>query len=325
VGFRFVAPVVDRSSGSLRRSAPRGRAAKGGEAPLPLLGRDALLARARAALDETSRGRGRILLLSGESGVGKTRMLDAVADTARERGARVARGGCREAGGPAFAPWSQALESLFTASSDAELAPFADRTTGAWLALLVPTLRERLPSLAPIEQGELHRPESRWSCFGAVARVLSAAAAVRPLVLLLDDLHWADVASLRLVEFLVSDLPRHAIFIVGAHRDERFAAGHPLTAVVGEAARLEVGEVLRVERLAQDEVARILATLVGTPPPTAVAHAVHARTAGNPFFVVQVAREIAPSTRTHRGLGGGARARADGRAPGRERTPVPPR
>ena len=294
VGFRFAAPVVERPSGSLRRPAARRRPGKGGEEPLLLFGRDALLARARAALDETSRGRGRFVLLSGESGVGKTRMLDAVAGAARERGARVARGGCREAGGPAFAPWSQALESLFTASSDAELATLADGTTGAWLALLVPVLRERLPSLASIEPGELHRPESRWSCFGAVARALSAAAAVRPLVLLLDDLHWADVASLRLVEFLLSDLPRHPILLVGVHRDERFAPEHPLTAVVGEAARLEVGEVLRVERLAQDEVARILAALVGRPPPPAVAHAVHARTAGNPFFVVQVAREIAP-------------------------------
>jgi DNA-binding winged helix-turn-helix (wHTH) protein/tetratricopeptide (TPR) repeat protein len=294
VGFRFVAPVVDKPPGSLRRSVRRGRPGKGGEEPVPLLGRDALLARVRAALDETSRGSGRFVLLSGESGVGKTRMLDAVADAARERGARVARGGCREAGGPAFAPWSQALESLLTASSDAELGTLADGATGAWLALLVPMLRERLPSLAPIEPDDLHRPESRWSCFGAVARVLSAAAAVRPLVLLLDDLHWADVTSLRLVEFLLSDLPRHAILIVGAHRDERFVPGHPLTAVVGEAARLGVGDVLPVERLAQDEVARILATLVGRPPPTAVAHAVHARTAGNPFFVVQIAREIAP-------------------------------
>jgi len=294
VGFRFVAPVVDRPPGSLRRSVPRRRPGRGGEEPLPLLGREALLARAQTALDEASSGRGRIVLFSGESGVGKTRMLNAVADAARGRGARVARGGCREAGGPAFAPWSQALESLFAASSDAELAPLADSATGAWLALLVPMLRERLPSLAPIEPDELHRPESRWSCFGAVARVLSAAAAVRPLVLLLDDLHWADVATLRLVEFLLSDLPRHAILIVGAYRDERFAPTHPLAALVGEAARLEVGEVLRVERLAQGDVARILAALVGRPPPTAVAQAVHARTAGNPFFVVQVAREIAP-------------------------------
>src|SRR5262245_44840882 len=120
VGFRFVAPVAGSPPGSLRRSVPRGRAGKG-EAALPLLGRDALLARVRAALVETSRGRGRFLLLSGESGVGKTRMLDAVADAAREHGVRLARGGCREAGGPAFAPWSQALESLFTATSDAEL------------------------------------------------------------------------------------------------------------------------------------------------------------------------------------------------------------
>jgi len=291
VGFRFVAPVVDRSP----RSVPILRPDQGGEEPLPLLGREALLERVQTALDVVTRGRGRIVFLSGEAGVGKTRMLDAVADAARERGALVARGGCREAGGPAFAPWTQALEGLFAASSDAELVPLIDSATGAWLTRLVPTLRDRLPSLAAIEQGDLDFPESRWSCFGAVARVLSAAAAVRPLALLLDDIQWADPASLCLVEFLLSDLPRHAILIVGAHRDERFTPAHPLTALVGEAARFEVGEVLRLEQLAQDDVARILVALVGRPPPTAVAQAVHARTAGNPFFVVQVAREISPT------------------------------
>jgi DNA-binding winged helix-turn-helix (wHTH) protein/tetratricopeptide (TPR) repeat protein len=294
VGFRFVAPVIDGPPGLARRPVRRRRPGRRGEEPPPLLGREALLARVLAALDATSRGRGRIVFLSGEPGVGKTRILDAVGDAARTRGARVARGGCREAGGPAFAPWSEALESLFTGVSDAELAALADRATGAWLALLAPGLRERLPSLAPIEPGELHRPESRWSCFGAVARALSAAAAARPLVLLLDDLHWADVASLRLVEFLLGDLSRRAILIVGVHRDERLAPGHPLTAVVAEAARLEVGELLRVERLVEEEIARLLAALVGSPPPAAVARAVHARTAGNPFFVVQIAREIAP-------------------------------
>lgn len=298
VGFRFVANVEERVPGPARRAMSRARAGALAAEPLPLLGRDLLLARIETALDDSLRGRGGLLLLAGEAGVGKTRLLDALADAARARGARVARGSSREAGGPAFAPWIEALESLFAASSDVEIAALAEGTTGAWLGELVHTLRDRLPSLPLVEPGDRHGPESHWSLLGAVARALVASASTQPLVVLLDDLHWADAASLSLVEFLIRDLRRQPILLVGAHRDERFGSTHPLTTISAEAARLEAGALLPVERLSPEDVGRLLSALVGSPAAGPLAHAVHARTAGNPFFVVQLARELAPRLAT---------------------------
>jgi len=144
VGFRFVAAVEVRAR---PHATPRRRArpAPGASARGPLFGREAQLERIHAALDELARGRGRALLFEGEAGVGKTRLLDELADAARAAGARVARGTARESGGPAFAIWSQGLDELLAASSDAELAQVA--AAGPWLAQLVPSLRERLPGV----------------------------------------------------------------------------------------------------------------------------------------------------------------------------------
>jgi DNA-binding winged helix-turn-helix (wHTH) protein/tetratricopeptide (TPR) repeat protein len=292
VGFRFVAEVEERAARPPRRAPPATSDAR--RESQPLLGREALLERILAAFDEAARGRGRALLLEGEAGVGKTRLLDEIAELARGAGARVVRGVAREAGGPAFAPWSQALEGLLAASSDAELAALAGGASGPWLAQLVPSLCERLPSLGGAEAVELVGAESRWCLFEAIARVLAVGATKCPMVVLLDDLHWADVASLRLVEFLLGDLHRHRILLVGAHRDERFPAEHALSTLAGELARLDAGARLRVDRLSRELVAELLEALSGSPPPAALAEAVHARTAGNPFFVVQIARELGP-------------------------------
>ena len=289
VGFRFVAPLAERSGRAAWAPTP----APGERTLPPLVGREPLLGRLLAALDATTGGRGRIVLLEGEAGVGKTRLLDAVGDAARSRGLRVLRGGCRKDGGPAFAPWSQVLEDLLTASSDAELALLADPGVGPWIAALVPIVLERIPTLAPPPADE-RGAESRWRQFAAVSRVLAAAAKSQPLVVLLDDLHWADAASLRLVEHLVPELHGHAILLVGAHRDERAAPSALLSVLEGEMARHGAGEALRVERLSQEQVASLLVALLGATPAPSLAEAVYARTSGNPFFVVEMVHDLAP-------------------------------
>ncbi len=285
--FRFVAPLAERGDRTARAPTP-----PPGERPPPrLVGREPLLAQLLAALDATAGGRGRIVLLEGEAGVGKTRLLDAVGDAARSRGLHVVRGGCRKAGGPALAPWSQVLEDLLVASSDTELALLADPAVGPWVAALVPILLERIPTLAAADD---RGAESRWRQFAAVSRVLAAGARSQPLVVLLDDLHWADAASLRLVEHLVPELHGHAILLVGAHRDERAAPSALLSVLRGEMARHGAGEALRVERLSPEDVGRLLAALLGATPAPSLAEAVYKRTSGNPFFVVEMARELAP-------------------------------
>lgn len=288
VGFRFVAPVEEVAPTRGRRRRRTG--ARAGDGRGPLVGREEQLARAHAALDELGRGRGRALLYEGEAGAGKTRLLDEVAEAARAAGVRVARGTARESGGPAFAIWSDALADLFAASSDAELARLAD---APWLAQLVPSLRDRVPGLGVADLREALAPEARWRLFEAVKRTLVAASDERPVALLLDDLHWADAASLRLVDFLLGDLVRRPILLVGAQRDERLAPEHPLPALVGEVVRQGVGETVRVGRLSPEAVGALLAEHAGGAAGDELVAAVHARTSGNPFLVVQVARELA--------------------------------
>jgi DNA-binding winged helix-turn-helix (wHTH) protein/tetratricopeptide (TPR) repeat protein len=287
VGFRFAAELVARSG--------RGAwATTGAERTLPpLVGREPLLGRLLPALDAAADGRGSIVLLEGEAGVGKTRLLDAVAEAARARGLRVLRGGCRKDAGAAFAPWSQVLEDLLVASSDAELAVLDDPGVGPWIAALAPTLLERIPALASLAVGA-RDGESRWRQFAAVSRLLAAATRSRPLVVLLDDLHWADAATLRLVEHLVPELRGHALLLVGAHRDERSAPSALLSVLQGEMTRHGAGEALRVERLSPEQVASLLAALLGVAAAPSLAEAVYARTSGNPFFVVEMARDLAP-------------------------------
>ena len=291
VGFRFVAPV------EVRRIEPTRTAARTAPRPLgipPLVGRGALLAALAAALDDAvASRRGRFVLLEGEAGIGKTRLLEAFAEAARSRGAQVALAACRQAGGPVLGPWSQLLEQLLAAASDASLAALAQGESGAWLGRIVPALHERLPAAARSEPLDAATDtESRWRLFGAVARLLGGLAESRGLVLLLDDLHWADVATLRLADHLLGELTTRPILIVGATRDERHAAPGALTELRGEAARLELGEVHRVERLGRVDVGALLDPLVGRPPSPALVDAVYERTDGNPFFVVQVGREL---------------------------------
>jgi len=287
VGFRFVAAVEVRARPPRRRMRPRAGATARG----PLYGRELQLERIQAALDGLAGGRGRALLFEGEAGVGKTRLLDELADAARAAGARVARGSARESEGPAFALWSQALDELLTASSDSELARVA--SAGPWLAQLVPSLRERLPALPEADASAAASPEARWRLFEAVKRALVNAAQERPLVLLLDDLHWAAAGSLRLVEFLLADLAHHPILIAGAYRDARVARDHPLPSLLGELTRHGAGETMAVGRLSRDGVGALLSSLLDAAAGPELVGAVHERSAGNPFYVVQIARELA--------------------------------
>jgi predicted ATPase len=190
-----------------------------------------------AALDEACAGGGRFVLLAGEPGIGKTRTaLELTAHTAN-REARIWWGRCHEeAGAPPYWPWAQIVRAAIAVQDDSELR--ADLDGGAVdIAEIAPEIRQRLPDLDP--PAPLHDPsETRFRLFGSIVRFLINVSRRRPLVLVLDDLHWADVPSLRLLEYLASEIADSRLLVVGTYRETELSRRHRLTDTLGALARV---------------------------------------------------------------------------------------
>ena len=223
-----------------------------------LVGRGPLLAGLRAALDAALAGHGSLVLITGEPGIGKTALVTRSADEAAARGVRVAWGRCAEGeGAPGFWPWTQVL-----------------RATGG------------LPGgedyLAPSGAGTAREAADRFRIFDKVVRHLAEAATESGLLVVLDDLHWADPDSLGLLEFAARQLAGSRLLLVGAYRDDD-TPGH-LHRVAATAA------VNRLEGLHAAGVGEVMAQITSGPVPEEAAAAMHTRTGGNPLFVRELTR-----------------------------------
>jgi DNA-binding CsgD family transcriptional regulator len=257
----------------------------------PFVGREGELAALTADLDAALAGRGGVVLLAGEPGIGKTRLAEELAAQATARGALVLWGRCWEGeGAPAFWPWVQLVRAYVDGSDPAVLR--RDMGAGAAeIAQLVPALRERLPDLPTPPPTE---PEAaRFRLFDSLAGFLRAAAAWRPLLLVLDDLHWADAPSLALLRFLGRELEDAGPLVLGIYRHGEVEPEHPLLATLADLTRGRRHRRLLLGGLDQQEVASFVAAVAGVQPPRELAAALHRETDGNPFFVTEVVRLLA--------------------------------
>jgi predicted ATPase len=154
---------------------------------------------------------------------------------------------------------------------------------GAWeLAEVIADVKERLPHLEPSRRFDDPK-QARFRLFDSVARFLQNAARNRPLVLVLDDLHWADTDSLALLEFVALDLATARLLVVGAYRDAELSRRHPLSETLAELTRQQRLERIHLAGLSQDEVARCIEATSAIVPSAVLAEAVHSRTEGNRF------------------------------------------
>jgi DNA-binding SARP family transcriptional activator len=251
-------------------------------------GRDGQLAVLDAALTGAAAGRGRVVLVAGEPGIGKTRLAEEVARRATAQGIQVVWGRCYEGeGAPALWPWVQVGRGLVAGVAPGELGGVLGRS-GAALSQLLPELQELVPGLEPPPVVELET--ARFRLYQAVAGLLRRLAEVRPLLVIVDDLHWADVASLRLLVFLAAELRAARLVVVGTYRDVEAGTGQPLAETLGALAREPVVERIALGGLGTAEVARLIANAVGTRPVERLVRTVHDRTGGNPFFVTELLR-----------------------------------
>jgi DNA-binding CsgD family transcriptional regulator len=251
------------------------------------LGREAELALLGGGLADAQRGRGRLFLLRGEAGIGKTRLAQELAARASSANGQVLWGRCSEQeGAPAFWPWIQVLRSCVEGMDAVHLRE-ALGLGASWIAAIVPEIRQKLRNAGP--PADSVSEASRFRLFDAVRTFLDRASLKRPLVVVLDDLHWADHASLLLLEFVAKELGHLSMLIVGTSRDGEPPG--PLAQTLGELARCDL-QTLHVGGLMQADVELLMTAPTGASPPEALVRLVHARTGGNPFFITEIARSL---------------------------------
>ena len=281
----------------IERSDLGGQSPASGSGDL-LLGRDREMTALRAALASASRGRGRLVLLSGEAGIGKTRLADALAVEARDQGIRVAWGRCWEAGGaPVYWPWLQAARSLLRDVESADLRRLIG-PDGSHIAQVLPEVRDLLPELPELPHDESER--ARFQLFDSFSRLLRNAARDGPIVLILDDLHAADEPSLLLLRFVAMDLADAGVMVLAAYREGELAPTDPRIGLLADVGRVSAAERLDPQGLTVGEVARYIEIAASDRPPPGLAEAVHRETEGNPLFVGEIVRLLADEGRLRR-------------------------
>src|SRR5262245_3406966 len=255
------------------------------------VGRERELGELRAGLDDAFSGRGRLFLLAGEPGVGKTRLAEELMAEARARGAETLIGRCWEAGGaPAYWPWVQSLRTLVREMDGKELRRHLGPGASD-LTQIFPELRERFPEL--VEPPALESEAARFSLFDAMAEFLGSASGARPIVLFLDDLHAADASSLLLLQFVSRELGSTRILVLGAYRDVDPIPGETLAEFLSSVVGEPVTHSLPVGGLSEHEVAEYLELTSSEIASGSLVTALLEETEGNPLFLTETVRLLA--------------------------------
>ena len=259
-----------------------------------VVGREAELATITDAYKRVAAGEGReVLLVGGEAGLGKTTLVAEATRAAFDAGAIVVFGHCEEDLATPYQLFAEALGHYVTHAPEDQLVAHVS-AYGSELARLVPALASRIPDLPPSKATDADT--ERFLLFAAVVGLLGEVSRHAPVVVVLDDLHWADKASLLLLRHLGAADASMRVLVVGTYRDTELSQSHPLLDTLA-ALRRQSG-VSRVELAGLDDTG-VLAFLEAAAGQTlddagvGLAHAVYRETDGNPFFVSEVLRHLA--------------------------------
>jgi DNA-binding CsgD family transcriptional regulator/tetratricopeptide (TPR) repeat protein len=270
------------------------------------VGRSVELARLTEALDRAAAGTPTAVVVGGEAGVGKSRLVGEVVAGARAAGATVLVGGCVELGGEGvpFAPLVEALRGLVRDLDEPGLARMGP--VRAELARL-------LPELGPLTGAGTRAPlagtpdprSDQGRLFELLLGLLERLGVEHPAILVVEDLHWADRSTRDLLAFLHRNLRQGRLLLLCTYRSDELHRRHPLRPFLAELERGRRVERLELDRFGRAEVAAQLAGILGAPAPAELATRIHARSGGNAFFVEELAAaaasgsdgELAPSLR----------------------------
>ncbi|UGQ10771.1 AAA family ATPase [Yinghuangia sp. ASG 101] len=246
-----------------------------------LIGRTHASGLLRAHVERAAESHGGLVLVTGEPGIGKTALVTRAAEEARQRGALVLGGSCWDSdNAPGYWPWVQVIRALRRALGEREWEAAA-REAGGSLAVLLGEM--------PGAEREDPPGHDAFRVYDAVTTLLVGASRDRPVVVVLDDLHWADTASLRLLEFAAQHAWFERLLIMCTYRDaEAESPGHPLRPLI--LPLVAKATTVTLTGLARGEVGALMERTAGRAPENDLVGEVHRRTGGNPFFVEQTAR-----------------------------------
>jgi DNA-binding SARP family transcriptional activator len=254
----------------------------------PWVGRSTALTRLREEAEAAAAGQSGLLLIVGEGGIGKTRLVAELAAGLTEF--EVLYGRCDEEEIFPYGPWVEMLRSRLERLDDSELAALTG-SEAADLARLLPEIRERLPEVAGAP-GPSNPETERRQLFVAVQHLLSRLAEDGPLLIVVDDLHWADRSSLLLGRHLARQQQLGPVLIVGTYRDTDLERGHPLPDLIADVERYRPVPRLRLGGMDEREVAALIDSWHGSEVEENAVRAIRAETSGNPFFVKQLVRHL---------------------------------
>ena len=252
------------------------------------VGRQPELADLTISLGDALEGRGRIVMLAGDAGIGKTSLAQELAAVAESRSATVFWGRCyEEQGAPPYWPWIQLLRAYINSTDTEQLQ--AEMGDGASdIAEVITDVRLKLPDLHPSAQ--LEPEQARFRFFDSTNTFLKNASHNQPLLIVLDDIQWADLSSLKLLEFVASGMMQSRLMILGTYRAEEVTRRHPLSRSLGILLREPHFRTLDLKGLSKQDVEQVAESARGRRLEEGLLEKMYERTEGNPLFVREIVR-----------------------------------
>ena len=258
---------------------------------IPPIGRDADLKQLTQQLEEALVGRGSLILIGGEPGIGKTHLASALLDAARSRGAFAVTGHCYEMeGSPPYLPFIEMLEHS-ARSVPPDTFRYALGDDAPEVAKLMPELRRMFPGIPPAL--ELPPEQQRRFLFNGYRGFVERSTRLTPMVALFEDLQWADEPSLLLLQHLAQTVTGMPMLMIGTYRDVDLEVGRPCARMLESLLRQKLGTRILLRRLPVAGVEEMLTALGAQQPPPSLTRVVFEGTEGNPFFVEEVFRHLA--------------------------------
>jgi predicted ATPase/DNA-binding CsgD family transcriptional regulator len=255
-----------------------------------LIGRNQELNTLEQALGDVSRGIGRCLLLTGEAGIGKSRLVEELKHQAASEKFTILQGNCFEQNlSFPYAPWIDALRAYFAPLDATQIKKLLGPLAPEFMKLL-PELAWLIPYLQP--SPSLEPLAEKYRLFESFTRLVSSLSSSNPVLFILEDLHWGDALSLELVQYFVRRLQQQPLMLIGTYRSEELSPH--LVRLLSELNRERLIQEIGLKSLNRDEVEQMARALLKTQPPipSSFVDAVMALTDGNPFFVEEILKDL---------------------------------